>query len=142
MLKTPLVLTGYLEYLEPGVLRKVILTPGEQSFLITGDEIVIDRRGQEQRLPLKRSRALKAILGAIEAILAGKAEDLESVFTYELTGTTDSWSVHLVPVSKRMSRQLTSMQISGDTVAATSIRFDLQDGEWHQTTLLRDDPDP
>ena len=41
MLKEPIVLTGYLEYLKPGHLRKVIETPFQESFLIADDQIEI-----------------------------------------------------------------------------------------------------
>ena len=141
MLEAPLELTGYLEYIEVGVLRKVVLTPVEQAFLIQTDHVVIERDGQTRTLSLNKSRALKTILGAIEAILAGEADKLESVFHYELSGTTDSWSVQLTPASRRIAKQLTSLQVTGDDESAMSIRFDLSDGEWHQLNILRDEPE-
>lgn len=141
MFETPLELTGYLEYLEVGVLRKVVLTPVEQAFLVQTDHVVIERDGQTQTLSLNKSRALKTILGAVEAILSGEAEKLESEFDYELSGTTDSWSVRLTPSSRRIARQLTSLHVIGDGESAISIRFDLSDGEWHQLNILRDEPE-
>lgn len=141
LLGEPLVLTGYLEYLDAGVLRKVVETPAEQSFLIEADQVSIERDGETRRLSLNRSRALKTMLGAIEAILAGQPEKLEPVFDHELSGTRDAWSVRLTPVSQRMARQLTSLQIEGDDSSTTSIRFDLPDGEWHRMTIIRDEPE-
>lgn len=141
MLETPLELTGYLEYIEVGVLRKVVLTPVEQAFLIQADHVVIERGGQVRTLSLNKSRALKAILGAVEAILSGEAEKLESEFDYELSGTADSWSVQLTPTSRRIAKQLTGLHVIGDGESAMSIRFDLSDGEWHQLNILRDEPE-
>lgn len=140
MLKEPLVLAGYLEYLDEGVLRKVIESPTQQAFLIRADQVIIERDNETRTLSLNKSRALKAILGAIEAILAGQPQKLESAFNHELSGTDDAWSVRLTPNSRRMSKHLTSLQIDGDRAAATSIRFDLKDGEWHRIIMMHDEP--
>jgi hypothetical protein len=141
LLEVPLVLTGYLEYLEAGVLRKAIETPFQEALLVNTDHIVIERQGETRKLSLNKSRSLKTILGAIEAILAGEADKLAAVFDYELSGTAGSWSVKLTPISRRIARQLTSLQVYGDDESVTSIRVDLKDGEWHQMDILRDDPE-
>lgn len=142
MLKEPLVLTGHLEYLRAGVLRKVIETPFEEAFLIESDLVVIERDGETRELPLKRSRSLSTILSAIEAILSGEADKLVSVFDYELSGTNDAWSVQLTPISRRMGKQLTSLQVDGDDESVTSIRIELKNGEWHLMDILRNDLQP
>lgn len=142
MLKEPMVLTGHLEYLQVGVLRKVIETPFEEAFLIETDHIVIERGGETRKLALKRSRSLRTILGAIEAILSGEADKLASVFHYELSGTITAWSVQLTPISRRMRKQLTGLQVNGDDQSVTSIRVDLKNGEWHLMDILRNDSEP
>ena len=140
MLDAPLVLTGYIEYLEAGVLRKIIKTPFEEAFLIAADHITIERDGESHILSLNKSRSLQTILAAIEAILAGEAGKLEAVFSYELSGTSNSWTVLLTPISSKISKRLTSLQVDGDDRSATRIRVDLKDGEWHRMDILRDDP--
>lgn len=137
MLAEPLVLTGHLEYLELGVLRKVIETPFQEAFQVDAQHIIIERDGQSRKLSLNRSRSLRTILGAIEAILAGEADRLESDFDYELSGTVDSWTVRLTPISQRIAKQLESLQVSGDGESATGIRVDLAGGEWHQMEISR-----
>ena len=139
MLKEPLVLTGYLEYLSDGVLRKTIATPFEESFLIESDRIVIERAGDVRSLPLKKSRSLRTILGTIEAILSGQTDKIESDFTHEIGGTPRAWSVMLAPVSRSMRRQLVSLQVTGNDRSVTSIRIDLRGGEWHVMEVFHDD---
>lgn len=141
MLQEPLVLTGYLEYLDAGVLRKVIESPAPQAFLIRADEVVIERDGETRRLSLSKSRVLKTMLGAIEAILAGQPENLESLFDHEISGSDDQWSVRLTPQSPRLKRQLVGLQVNGDNESTSSIRFDLKSGEWHSITIMRDAPE-
>jgi len=139
MLKEPLVLTGHLEYLSDGVLRKTIETPFEESFLIESDHIIIERAGDVRTLPLKKSRSLRTILGTIEAILSGQADEIESEFTYQIGGTSRAWSVMLAPLSRGMRRQLVSLQVTGNDQSVTSIRVDLKGGEWHVMEIFHDD---
>jgi len=139
MLKDELIITGYLEYLQAGSLRKVIETPFEEAYLIREDHIEIDRHGETKTLSLKKSRSLKTILGGIEAILAGQAEQLATVFHYELDGEPNAWSLRLHPRSKRIAKQLTSLTVTGNSESVTTIQFDLKDGEWHAMEIMQPD---
>jgi len=130
LLKEPIVLTGYLEYLEAGQLRKVVETPFKESFLVTQDFIEIERDGQTRRLSLSKSKSLRAMLGGIEAILAGQSDKIASLFRTELSGTEKSWLLRLEPISRRVATHLTAMLVSGNENATTSIRIDLKNGEW------------
>lgn len=140
MLKEALVLTGYLEYLEEGRLRKVVETPFRESFLVEGERIEVTRDGEVRTIALGRSGSLSAMLGGIEAILAGQADRLESVFHYTMDGSSDDWSLQLTPRSRQISRHLLGLTVVGDESSIISIRFDLQDGEWHLLEILRDEP--
>jgi len=139
MLNQPLVLTGYLEYLGEGRLRKVVETPFSESFLVEGDRIEFSRDGEVRSVALGRSKALQSMLGGIEAILAGRTDELSAVFVYELSGTAAAWTLQLKPRSQKLSQQLNGLKVSGDERAVTSIRFDLKDDEWHLREILEDD---
>jgi hypothetical protein len=136
MFKEPIVLTGYLEYLKPGYLRKVIETPFKESFLIADDHIEISRDGKVRRLSLRKGKPIQAMLGGIEALLAGQMDKLDSVFRYELTGTSSSWSLRLEPRSRAISSHLASMLVKGDEDAMSSIRVDMEKGEWSLMDIL------
>lgn len=142
LFKAPMVLTGYLEYIEAGQLRKVIETPFEEAFLINKDHIEVERNGKIQKIPLNKSKFLKTMLGGIEAILAGRAGQLASAFSYELTGTSSSWSLRLKPLSRSASRHLKSLLVTGNENSVTSIRFDLREGEWHLMEIISADSKP
>ena len=140
MLSQPLVLTGYLEYLEEGRLRKVVETPFSESFLVDGDRIEFSRDGQVRSVALGRSKALQSMLAGIEAILAGRTDELSAVFDYELSGTATAWTLQLKPRSRRLAQHLNGLQVSGDEMSVASIRFDLKDDEWHLLEILEDVP--
>lgn len=142
MFEESLWLSGYLEYLEDGALRKVVVDPFEESFHVYLDRIEIERGGETEVLPAGKSRSLKAMLGGIEAILAGHTGRLEKVFRYEVVGTEADWSLQLTPKSRRVARQLKGLVVTGNDESVTSIRVELRGGEWHHMEILRDSTDP
>jgi len=133
----PMLLTGRLEYLAGGTLRKVIETPFEEDILIEAGHVVVARDGETRKLALNRSRALKTILGAIEAILSGDSDELEAVFHCELSGTDDAWALQMTPISRSVAKRITRLEVRGDDRSVTSIRINLQDDEWHLMSITR-----
>jgi len=131
MFESPLLIEGFLEYLGPGVLGKVIESPFQETFYIEAGEISMIRGGEVRRLPVKRSKALETMLSAFEALLSGDAERLETVFDYEVSGETSEWTIDLQPKSRRIREHLSSLRLSGDDAGVSKIFIDLSDGEWH-----------
>lgn len=140
MLKEPVVLTGYLEYLQPGHLRKVIETPYQEAFLVTDKYIEITRDGESRRLSTAKSRPIRSMLGGIEAILAGQVEKLESQFRHELAGDLLDWSLVLEPKSRRISKHMQSMLVKGGEERMSSIRINLNEGEWSLMEIQHSEP--
>lgn len=133
--KEPMVLTGHLEYMESGVLRKTIDTPFAEDILVEADHVIVWRDDKAQKLPLNRSRALQVILGAIEAVLAGDQERLEASFRCELSGGEDAWTLQMTPLSRSVEKRVSALEITGNSRAVTSIRVDLRDDEWHLMSI-------
>jgi hypothetical protein len=142
LLENPLILTGYLEYLGPAQMRKVIETPFQETFLIDAAHIEVERDGQVQRIPLRQARSLQAMLAGIEAVLAGNEGRIEKDFRYELGGEKEAWSMRLEPLSRRAARNLVSILVQGDASTVQNIRFNLSNGEWQLIELLEDGGEP
>lgn len=142
LLREPMVLGGHLEYLGPGVLRKVVETPFEESYLVESGRIIIERDGRTRKLSLRKGRALSTLLDAIEAILAGDADRISSVFRFDLEGTEADWSVLLTPISPKIRQHITDLRVSANDKSVESIRINLQDGEWHLMTIIHDNAAP
>ena len=130
MLKEPLLLSGYLEYIAEGQLSKVVEEPYDESFSVKDGKIEIQQGGKTKRLSLSRSKPLKAMLGGIEAVLAGDTEQLAESFDFELSGSENDWTLKLVPKSKKIAAHLSSMTVKGDAKATHSIRIDQKGDEW------------
>ena len=138
----PMLLTGRLEYLAGGILRKVIETPFEEDILIQADHVVVARDGKTRKLALNRSRTLKTILGAIESILSGDSDELEAAFHCELSGTEDAWALQMTPISRSVAKRISKLEVQGDNHTVTSIRINLQDDEWHLMSITRNSLEP
>ena len=117
--------------LDSGVLRKVVEVPFAEDILVENNRVVVTRDGKTRKLSLNRSRALKTILGAIEAVLAGDQARLEESFRCDLTGSIDAWSLRMTPLAKSVARRLTAIDVTGNEQAVTSIRISLPNDEWH-----------
>lgn len=142
LLKEPLVLTGYLEYLEMGRLRKVVETPFSESYLVDGDRIEVSRNGKVRSIPLDGSGMLRTVLSGIDAILAGQTDRLRKEFDCTLRGTANDWAMELTPRSEEVSRHLERLLVTGNASSVTSMRFELGDSEWHLLEILPDESEP
>ena len=131
LFREPLVLEGRLEYLDSGTLRKVVDKPFAEDILVADNRITVTRDGKTRRVSLNRSRALKTILGAIEAVLAGNQERLEASFRCEIATSADGWSLQMTPLSTTVAKRLSLLEVSGNAQAVTSIRINLPNDEWH-----------
>ena len=135
MFREPMVLTGHLEYRGDGVLRKVIESPFVEDMLIEDNHLYLSRDAKTRKLSLNRSRALKTILGAIEAVLAGDMQTLEASFEIGVSGTDDDWTLQMTPSSRSIARRIEAFEVKGDDQQVTSIRIELPDEEWHLMTI-------
>jgi hypothetical protein len=135
MFKEPMVLAGYLEYLGDGVLRKVVETPFVEDVRVDGRHVVVTRDGRTRTLSLNRSRALRTTLGAIEAVLAGDEAKLAESFRWDLSGSDESWTVRLYPLSDSVGKRLAGLVVTGTHEAVVGIRVELPDGEWHDMKI-------
>jgi len=142
LLQDPLVLTGYLEYPEPGHLVKVVETPFQESMEVDGDQVEISRDGKKRRLSLKNRKPLLVMLQSIESILSGQADALAEHFDTGLTGSADDWQLRLVPRSRRLAKHLESMTVKGDCETVGSILFQMDNGDWQRLEILSHAPEP
>lgn len=134
--KEPMVLTGTLEYLEPGVLRKTVEEPFQERYTVRPDGIIIEKNGETRELPARQSELIGGFLSGLEALLSGNEEQLARHFEPCLTGSLDNWNLQLQPKGQRLSRHLQGMQVRGVDGTLRDIRVDLGDEEWQLIELL------
>jgi hypothetical protein len=142
LLKEPMELSGYLEYAKPGQLRKVVLSPFQESMLVDGDQVEISRDGRTRRLSLKNRKPILLMLQSIESLLAGNGEALERYFQLKLSGTPENWCLQLTPSSERLARQLNGLTVRGGLDRIDDLRFEMQNGEWQLLQIVHDATPP
>ena len=136
LFEEPMELTGYLEYLAPGKMRKVIQSPFNESYLVDQDHVAVERDGNVRKLPTRAARSLQSMLSGLEAMLSGDRDMLEKDFEYDLQGCIQNWTLSMQPRSKKVSRRLSGLVVRGDDARVHSIRVDLPGDEWHSMQLL------
>jgi len=142
LLKEPMELSGYLEYPKPGQLRKVVLSPFQESMLVDGDHVEISRDGRSRRLSLKNRRPVLLMLQSIESLLAGNGEALAQYFQMELSGTLENWCLEMTPSSEHLARQLDGLTVRGGLGRIDDMRFEMQNGEWQLLQIVHDATPP
>jgi len=140
MFSEPLVLTGSLEYLGPGVIRKNIESPFQESYLIEPGQVTVVKNNREEVLPTRQGKMISAMLGGIEALLAGDHDSIEEAFEIDLSGTMASWTLDLTPRSKRLRKYINSIEIAGNEISFQTLRIDLDDEEWHLMQIIHPQP--
>lgn len=95
----PVVVTGTMAYEAPDRLVKIALTPHQESMVIEGDSLTIERAGGVGPRSLKLSEIpqLDTLITAIRGTLLGDLKALERSFEVRLTGTRKAWSMDLKP---------------------------------------------
>ncbi len=135
MLKEPLLLSGQLEYLSPGQMIKSIETPFRETMRVNQQSVEVSREGRTQRISLKSNRMMLALLGGIEALLAGDNSRLDADFISTLDGSECDWNLLLQPRAKRVAKHLQSIEVKGGKTSIQSIRIQFDAQEWQLMEL-------
>lgn len=114
LLTEPLVVSGELAYLGPGVLERRVEQPFQETTTIRGEDVTVKREGEpQQRFSLKRAPELRSMLQAFGALLAGNRAMLEQFFSYHLEGDESRWHIDLVPRDAKVRRKLDLVTVDG-----------------------------
>ena len=136
LFKEPLVLSGTFEYIQAGVLRKVVDAPFQESYLVDAGVIKIESGGETRVLPARQTQLIETFLSGIEALLSGDSASLEHNFNHCLKGSLNEWTLELQPKSRRLAKYLQGMQVRGSNGTIADFRVDLGEGEWQLVELI------
>lgn len=123
LLSEPVTSSGKLFY-RAGVVEKITLTPRKESLRIAGDELIVERKGKERRVPLSSQPALGALAASLRGVLSGDAELLRKHYRLTLSGVETAWRMELVPLDEETLRYVESIVVAGKAgrVAEIEIR--------------------
>ena len=129
MLDKPVESSGELFYTAPDHLEKRTLKPKAESMTVDGGTLVIERGRQKHRLQLQDYPELAAFIDSIRGTLAGDRNALERNYGLSLGGTSEHWTLQLLPLDEKMQAVVTRIRIVGVRDAVRSIEITQADGD-------------
>ena len=135
ILDRPVKSSGVLVYDAPDHLEKRTLKPKQESLILDGDQLTVQRGRRTYRMQLSAYPQVAPFVAAVRDTLAGNEEGLESVFKVGLTGALEDWKLQLVPVDEKVARKVRRVEIGGARDAIRSVEILQMDGDRSVMTL-------
>lgn len=135
ILDRPVKSSGILAYVAPDHLEKKTLKPREESLVLEGDQLTVQRGRRTYRMQLSSYPQVGPLVNAIRETLAGDEAGLEKVFKVGLTGTLQDWQLRLVPLDEEIARHVQRVQIAGAGDEIRSVEILQVDGDRSVMTL-------
>lgn len=135
MLDKPVESSGELVFTAPDGLEKRTLKPKPESMLIKGGELFIERGNQKHRLQLQAYPELAAFIDSIRGTLAGDRKALERSYKLSVEGTTEHWTLRLLPLNEKMAAVIQRINISGAREQVSRIEILQADGDSSVMTI-------
>ncbi len=129
LLEKPVESSGELLYTAPDRLEKRTLKPKPEAMIVNGDDLLIERGRQKHRLQLSAYPELAAFIDSIRGTLAGDRKALERSYRLSLEGTTEHWTLQLLPVDEKMQAVIKRIRIVGLRDEVRSIEIAQTDGD-------------
>lgn len=139
-LDEPLHSSGTLLYRRPGYLEKVTLFPHRERLVVDGDRLAITLGDEPPRVvELGGQPALRALIDAVRAPLAGDLAALQRTFEVGTEPAPRGWLLRLTPRDPAAARIVRQVSIHGEDADVASIRIVEASGD---EQLLLIDPAP
>lgn len=127
--------SGLLLYDAPDHLEKRTLKPRQESLILDGDEMTVQRGRRTYKMQLSSYPQVAPFVEAVRETLAGDEEGLQKMFKVGLTGSVGGWKLQLVPLDKGVGRKVGQVEISGARDEIRSVEILQVDGDRSVMTL-------
>ncbi len=142
LLTEPLVTRGVLRFLPPSTLEKEVLEPYLERYRIEGDQVSFEseRKHVKKTVSLETYPALRSVVDAFRASLAGDAVRLKQTYTTVLDGDRRAWTLLLRPQDRAGQAMIEHILISGSEGRIATITVRAADGDRSVMKLSRGTP--
>jgi hypothetical protein len=114
LLQQALTSEGSLSFQRPDNLIKQFDPPNGLRYEIDANRLLINKSdGREEIIRLDNAPQLQAYVAALQAVLAGNLQRLQTYFELHLDGDPDSWQLTLLPKQPGLARQIVQIEITG-----------------------------
>jgi hypothetical protein len=135
ILDHPVESSGTLSYDAPDRLEKRTLKPHEESLVLAGGVLTVQRGRSKRVLDLHSYPQALPFVESIRATLAGDRAALERVFRLDFTGDLAHWNLALVPLDPRMAKSVAEVRIEGTQDQLLRVEIRQPDGDHSLMTL-------
>jgi len=124
-LDEPLISKGNLRYRRPSQLSKFITEPVHIEQHIKDGRLSVLHNGKTHTVHLSEQIELAASIYALQSVLDGDAEKLQTLFIPQYNELDDHWNLKLSPIDKQVadSIELIKLQGTGNQIQKVFIQF-------------------
>jgi hypothetical protein len=141
MLDRPTESSGDMRYDAPDRLEKRTLAPRQETMLLAGGLLTIDKGKTHRVVDLHAYPQVQPYIESIRATLAGDRAGLEKLFTLEFTGDLARWTLTLLPKDPKVKRTVAQVRIDGAKDQLSKVEIRQPDGD-RSVLTLRPSPAP
>ena len=135
LLDKPLLSTGEMTYSAPGRLEKRTLTPKAETLVLEGEVLSIERDKQKLTINLASQPEALAFVDSIRGTLTGNRAALERNYSLYLAGSSDKWTLTLLPSEPKIAALVQRITVSGAHGQVRSIEYLQADGDRSLLTI-------
>lgn len=125
----PLDASGTLSFQAPDKMTRRTLTPRPETMVVDGNTLTLSRGGRTRTMTLDSMPELLGMVEAMRSTLNGNAQTLQRYFRSTLTGTTDKWTLDLVPIDEKLAAQVRSLRLTGKAGEVLGIEMEFIGGD-------------
>ena len=129
MLDAPVESSGELFYTAPDRLEKRTLKPKPETMILDQGTLLVERGRQKHSLQLQDYPELAAFIDSIRGTLAGDRKALERNYRLSLDGSSQNWTLQLLPVNEKMLAVVKRIRIAGVREDVNRIEIFQADGD-------------
>ncbi len=129
ILDQPVESSGELLFIPPAHLEKRTLKPKVETLVLDGDVLTIERRRQKHILQLKDHPEVAGMIESIRATLAGDRKALERVYYLDLRGSSERWTLVLIPLDARVGKVIARIRMEGSQDEVRTVEILQADGD-------------
>jgi len=129
MLDAPVESSGELFYTAPDRLEKRTLKPKPETMILDQGTLLVERGRQKHSLQLQDYPELAAFIDSIRGTLAGDRKALERNYHLSLDGSSQNWTLQLLPVNEKMLAVVKRIRIAGVREDVNRIEIFQADGD-------------
>ena len=130
-----LVSSGRLRFEAPDTFVRETLEPRYERLAVEGNRITLTQGGRTRALQLDASPEASVIVEAIRGTLTGNRAALERLFSSDVSGSPERWTLVLLPRDPRLRGQVARVRVRGTQADVGEFEVLLADGDRSVMTI-------